>query len=231
MCDEGRLEFGDLNWTRNDGRLFEPHVVGPGGVLVAAPLEDAVREAARILKDAGPDVVAICSPFATCEEGQEFKRVFGFAKTVCFFDPGLVAEDDGILHTADPCPNRRGLTEVAGLAPLTADEILAALPAAQAVFLGGERSTQLLPESLKVAMKDVPSLVIHTRRLENLTYAKVAIPCLSSAEKWGTWVNVDGIRQQVAAALPMPKGVRPDLAVLALLRAEMARTVAEGTAS
>jgi NADH-quinone oxidoreductase subunit G len=228
MCDEGRLEFADLNWSRNDGRIFEPHVVGPAGVLAPAPLEAAIAEAARLLAEAGPDVVAICSPFATCEEGVEFKRAFAFAKTVCFFDPGRVAEDDGILHTDDPCPNRRGLTEVAGLAPLTAGELQDALPAARAVFLGGERSTQLLPDSLKVAMKDVPSVVIHTRRLENLTFAKVAIPCLSSAEKWGTWVNVTGVRQQVAASLPLPKGVRPDLHVLETLRNEMGRTVAGG---
>src|SRR5436190_15976061 len=108
------------------------------GVLAPASADEAFARAGEVLADSG--VVAILSPFATCEEGLEFKRAFAGASVLGFLDPGRKpALADRLLHTDDPCPNRHGLTEVAEIKPLTLEQMVAAVRHARAVFLSGER--------------------------------------------------------------------------------------------
>jgi NADH-quinone oxidoreductase subunit G len=221
MCDEGRLEFADLNWTENDGRIVTPFLAEDGVLAPAAP-DEAFAKAAELL--AGTGVVAILSPFATCEEGQEFKRTFAGAATVGFLDPGRKPGlADPLLHTDDPCPNRRGLTEIAELQPVTIEAMVAAVRHARAVFLSGERLLLTLPELAKAVLQRVPNLVLHTRRLENLTSAVVALPCQSRAEKHGTWVNAQGLRQEILPALTAPGRMPSDRETLKRLQADIAR--------
>ena len=222
LCDQGRLQFDDLNWTANDGRILTP-MLAQDGVLAPASADAAFQRAGELL--AGPGVAAILSPFATCEEGQEFKRTFGSAATCGFFAPARTPElVDGLLHTDDPCPNRRGLTEVAELTPLGVEQLLSAVRTARVVFLSGERLLLTLPDAIKTALQKVQNLVLHTRRLEHQTFAAVALPCQSRAEKHGTWVNGQGLRQEILPALEAPGRMPADRDTLRRLAVEISRT-------
>ena len=124
---------------------------------------------------------------------------------------------DELLHTGDPCPNRRGLTEL-GFAPLAASEI----GSPRTLVLFGERSAELAGSALakpaRVALFDC-----HASALPNVV-ACVGLP--THVEKSGTWINVDGQRGVLGAARQPPPGVRPLTSLVpelaALLRAQPA---------
>jgi len=213
MCDTGRHAFQPVSRGLAPegevfgGRLRGACVRGFQG-LELAEVEDALAVAADLLA-ARPGALLVLSPFATQEEAQAAlalaRRVNATAK---FLSPAPNGLKDDFLHTGDPCPNRRGLTQL-GFEPLEVAKLPDALKSAKAALLAGERVLEIagadalakLPTSVRliafdVAACDAPALDVC-----------VAVP--THVEKHGHWINVDGHVGRLDVALSAPSGVEP----------------------
>jgi len=204
MCDHGRFA-----WERHglEGRLDGARVRGRAGLerTDAAP---ALDEAADALALHGPPVL-IASPWLTVEEGERFvalARLLDAEPRFVSPPPSDLADD--VLHTGDPCPNRRGLTEL-GCAPIEAEEAAAALADAASAVLVGERVVELVGAEAVAALPPTLRLVVLDLVEPESAAVNVALGVPSSMERTGTWVNVDGVRGKLAAVRPAPAGVAP----------------------
>lgn len=203
MCDVGRFAFGHANAA---GRL-EGARVAEGTQMVQTPIEEAlcaVRDALMGSKGA----LIVLSPFCTVEEGSALKELAQRHQAEIFFvSPAPNALKDDLLHTGDPCPNRRGLAEL-GIAGDTSANLAKRLAAAKVAIVAGERVVELLGTT---AVKDLPATVtlyafechpVESRAL------RAEIGVANHVERTGTVVNVDGVRGPLAPAKPAPRGVR-----------------------
>jgi len=203
LCDTGRFAFGQVNArARLDGTRNR----------------ESLAAVAELLSE-DPAALLAASPFCTQEEGAlilELARARGVQ--AYFLSPAPNGLKDELLHTGDPCPNRRGLTEL-GLAPLAPG----AIGSPRTLVLFGERSAALAASALAGATR-VALFDCHAPELPNLA-ACVGLP--THVERSGTWINVDGQRGVLGAARSAPAGVRPLTSLLpelaALLRAQPAR--------
>jgi len=140
MCDHGRFSFPRLNLP---GRLAGALARGARG-LEPIDVADALEEASDLMRVHGAPLV-VASPWLTQEEAAHAKALGG---ELVFVSPPPSGLADELLNTGDPCPNRRGLTDL-GFAALAADEVLARLASAPLAFLVGERVAELVgPEGL-----------------------------------------------------------------------------------
>ena len=212
MCDVGRFGFDDLN---DRDRLVSVVVKDRDGRSRDLGYEGGLEAVAERLREHGPRLLALASPFLTNEEAASFAalaRALGLP--LLFLSPARV-EEDSILRTGDPCPNRRGLIE-SGFEGIESDEVMPRLLASSAAFLAGERILSLLsPEALRKLETGSPPAFLVDRRL--VPWAEACIPARSWAEKSGTFANVDGHRQAIAPSLPPPPGVRPETEVFEAL--------------
>ncbi|MBK7643266.1 MAG: (2Fe-2S)-binding protein [Planctomycetes bacterium] len=202
LCDTGRFAFGPVN--------AKPRLDGSHNRASLAQLCNLLAQ------DAGALIVA--SPFCTQEEGAallEFVRERG-AKAL-FLSPAPNALKDDLLHTGDPCPNRRGLTEL-GFAPLAPSEI----GSPRTLVLVGERSAELAGAALAMAQR----VALFDTQASSAPNVALCIGVATHVEKSGTWINVDGKKGVLGAAKPPPNAVRPLPNLLtelaALLRAQPA---------
>jgi len=203
MCDVGRFAFDHAN---AGGRL-EGARLREGTDLLQVPVEDALcalRDALMPAKSAA----FVLSPFCTVEEG---RAMLGLARRhnaeIAFVAPPPNGLKDDLLHTGDPCPNRRGLTEL-GIAGLTAAELAPRLVQAKVVVVAGERVAELLGAAVLQAIPPAANLFAfecHPFEARSLV-ALIGIP--NHVERTGTIVNVDGVRGPLAAAKPAPRSVR-----------------------
>ncbi len=216
MCDIGRFSFERFN---------DPERLSGGALRDASGLRstDAARalEAAVDALSTHPKPLFVVSPWLTVEEGRLCASLAAELGVAARFvsppDNGLA---DDLLHTGDPCPNRRGLTE-AGLAPADAATLLEELAKAQSALLVGERVDELLgPAALSALPAELRLIAILPRPLEAPS-AQVQIGCPTAAERTGTWINVDGHAGRLAIARPAPRGVGPLTATLADLAARL----------
>ena len=234
MCDRGRFAFEHVSMPpcpegQATGRRLESAALrGFHGLEVADP-EAAYAAASDLLAPNTPRTMVL-SPFVTQEEAQaalELARTL--SAEVCFVSPPPSDLKDDLLHTGDPCPNRKGL-ETLAIAGLDADAVIARLSAAKSALLVGERVQELiglerlakLPASLRLmafdlAAHDYPALDI-----------ALGVPC--HVEKQGHWLNVDGIRRDLAVARSAPGSVRPLERTLERLRLVCAAAAAEARA-
>ena len=202
ICDTGRFAFPALNGKdRLDGSRNRENLAALAELLAGDP-------AAAI----------VASPFCTQEEGAailEFARARG--ATPRFLSPAPNGLKDDLLHTGDPCPNRRGLTEL-GFAPVSAAE----LGSPRTLVLLGERSAELAGPALAAAQR----VALFDCEMQSRPNVAACIGIANHVEKSGTWINVDGQRGVLGAAKPPPAGVRPLQNLLtelaALLRAQPA---------
>ncbi len=203
MCDVGRFAFGHAN---AEGRLEGARVI-EGIAPVQTPIETglcAVRDALMATKGG----LIVVSPFCTVEEGAALQDLARRHQAeIAFVSPAPNALKDDLLHTGDPCPNRRGLTDL-GIVGESPDALVKRISAAKLVVVAGERVVELLGAD---AVKNLPSTVA--------LYAFECHPVQSGAlraeigianhvERMGTIVNVDGVRGPLAAAKPAPRSVR-----------------------
>jgi len=204
MCDTGRFAFERVN---AEDRL--------GGALIrgwtapeAAGVEDTLAAAAEMLR-ARPGAELVLSPFATLEEGQAalaLARALD-AKAVFVSPPQNELKDD-FLHTGDPCPNRRGLTEM-GIEGEEAEAILERLAAAPGAVLVGERVVELLGAEALAALPGSLRLLVFDTRAPEAPTAGICIGVPTHVEKSGHWLNLDGHRRLLTRAKAPPEGVRP----------------------
>ncbi|MCS6853073.1 MAG: 2Fe-2S iron-sulfur cluster-binding protein [Gemmataceae bacterium] len=236
MCDEGRFGYHYINarerWTR-------PLARGPSGLSPAdwpsllATLRRELRAAAQRRSWA---VVAMLSPFLTCEEAFLLAKYFkGLSEQVrLVLGPvPIVGEDDTypkdargrpvqpvkFTIRAEKCPNRRGVEEVLrhfqgevvtfDVALRRADE-----GQVEVMYLAAGYPPRphgwITPEQGAVLAK-VPRLIVHD--LWDSPAAQAAtwfLPAASVAEKEGTFVNHAGLAQAVRRAIRPPGECRAD---------------------
>lgn len=216
MCDTGRFAFDHVNAP---DRLAGAVVRGPTG-LEPASIEDALASLGNMLT-LHPGAVLVVSPFATVEEGEGLLRMVrarGLTSAPRFVSPAPNTLKDDLLHTGDPCPNRRGLTDL-GIAAVDRAELARELAGATAAVLVGERVAELvgfdvlraLPASLRLVVLDCHAL--------DVPATDVCIGVPTWVERTGTYVNVDGVRGPISAVKPPPNGVRTLVTLLQALPA------------
>jgi NADH-quinone oxidoreductase subunit G len=231
MCDKGRFAFEHVNLPAcpegqvSGGRLAGAALRGYHG-LEAVGLEEALGAAADMLA-ANATRLVVLSPFATQEEAEaalQLARTLGAA--TCFVSPPDDGLADELLHTGDPCPNRKGL-EALGVEGLAPEALLERLGAVEAAVLVGERAQELigleglggLPSGLRLIAFDLQA---HAYPALDLA---VGVPL--HVEKQGHWLNVDGLRRELAVARSAPPGVEPLVRNLERLAALVGRAPAE----
>jgi NADH-quinone oxidoreductase subunit G len=203
MCDTGRFAFGPVN--RAD--RAPAAAVRNAQALENASVDEAVAMVADILA-IHPKAELIASPFLTVEEGlalAALAKARGWTPRFLSPPPNDLADD--LLHTGDPCPNRRGLTEL-GFTPIEPAAALEALLATESALLVGDRIADLvgvealasLPTSLRLVVLDAYAL--------DVPALDVLLGLPTHVERTGTWVNVDGFRGPISAAKAPPAGVR-----------------------
>ncbi len=203
MCDVGRFAVEHAN---ADGRLEGARVL-EGVQMLQSPIEDGlcvVRDALMASKGA----LLVLSPFCTVEEGRALQELAKRHQAdIAFVSPAPNALKDDLLHTGDPCPNRRGLTDL-GIVGDSPANLLKRLAASKVAVIAGERVVELLGTS---GVKDLPSTLAlfafecHPVESKSL---RAEIGIANHVERIGTIVNVNGERGPLAAAKPAPRSVR-----------------------
>ena len=203
MCDTGRFAFDRFNAP---GRLEGAALRDPRG-LVATPVPEALDAVADALA-VHPQPVIVASPWLTVEEGAELVALADkLGVRARFVSPPTSDLADDLLHTGDPCPNRRGLKDL-GLVGAPAEELLGDLAQAASAILVGERIDELLGAEALAELSTAVRLVAFTPHPLHSPACVACIGVPTAAERTGTWVNVDGHRGRLSAARPMPPGVR-----------------------
>ena len=202
MCDTGRFAWEHANAP---DRLEGAAVRGARG-FEQVDTHDALESASDILR-IYPDPLIVASPFLTQEEGAELLRVAtALGRKARFVSPPANDLADDLLHTGDPCPNRRGLTEL-GFEAATAAEILALADERPSMLLVGERVVELIGASELAELPASKRCIVLDCHLDELAMTDVGIGVPNHAEREGTWINIDGKSGAIAAAKPAPPGV------------------------
>ncbi len=223
MCDTGRFALDGANPTNRVPAL----VRGYSG-LEAADSDDAVAMA-RAAHAAVDKHVLIASPWVTVEEGEGLKALASSLNTeALFLSPAANDLKDDLLHTGDPCPNRRGLEEL-GFVGKSAEEAMELLAQAESATLFGERIAELIGlDNLKSLPSTVRTFVFDGSSGAGLLEApalQAVVGIANWVERPGTWVNIDGERGKISAARTAPSGIRQPSSVIAdlLHTSEVAR--------
>ncbi len=205
MCDTGRFALDRANLP---ARLPAATLRGQSG-LEEADVEDAVDVLADMVGAHRASAVVLVSPFATQEEAAAVQRLAAeLGAAPAFVSPPPNDLKDDVLHTGDPCPNRRGLTGL-GFEALTAEDALARLADAELAVLAGERVVELVGAEGLAAVRASLRLVVLDAVPVDVPALDVALGVPTHVEKSGTWVNVDGVRRRLSLAVPPPVGVAP----------------------
>ena len=211
MCDTGRFSFKHLN----DAERLTGGLIASGLDLVGATVGEAIAHAGATLGSTKPAVVA--SPFLTQEEATALLELCsGLGVKPTFVSPESNGLADDLLHTGDPCPNRRGL-ESLGFQAISAKDAAAAVTKAGAGLLCGERILkQLAGHNLGTAK--LVTLDTHPCLAAGVE-ASVGVPFY--VEKAGTWINVDGHTGRLTIARVAPSGVQSLTRTLGELQAAL----------
>lgn len=208
MCDTGRFAIEPLEVPN---RLIAARMPSASRGWDQIPVEDALEVAADILVG-NTQPLFILSPWVTMEEGQQLLALGETLNArMAFVSCEQNGLKDDLLHTGDPGPNRRGLTEL-GFAALTPEEILLAVPDHGTVLCVGERVADLLgqdkfnslPSATRVILLDCS---LPSPSAEGKSPIDLAIGVPNCVERVGHWINIDGIKRHILQARPAPQGV------------------------
>lgn len=214
ICDLGRAGRRDID----EGRLTAvTDRAAPGRTV---PWTKAVADlAAHIRAIPGAErrarIAVVLNSVMTCEELALARRIFTESlglDGVFVADPPS-GSGDGFLLTAERVPNARGVLE-AGFAPRLPDpEALARSTGVLIVF--GPHLAGNFPRTAAPALSSIAVKYLFTSRAvpEELP-ADVAVPVAVTAERSGTYINVDGLRQTFRQAVAPPPGVPSEREVL-----------------
>jgi NADH-quinone oxidoreductase subunit G len=229
IADEERYNF---QWLSDERRLRNARCDG----REAPPLQ-AAREAARRLKAAVRGEVAaavIVSTFATNEELFLVRRLMdalGIRSAGLLSRPAAAPVSfPGFLIEGDKNPNRRGVDLILGpqcteaaaegiLRDAAAGRLSALLVMNGIPYAGTIPWTP--PAELAAAAKAVKFMaIIDVASSGAGDAAHISIPGAAYSEKWGTWVNKDGLVQRVDRAANPPGGA-DEAALLQAMLAEL----------
>jgi NADH-quinone oxidoreductase subunit G len=219
MCDHGREQY---RWMNRGDRIEAP-LIQRGSELAAATWDHALAEAARVLKGATGEAVALVSPRASTEALFLLRRLLErFALTAAFRVARVPGEAPlpgvpGLALRSERAPNAMGATLLGYREAFEA--ALEALPgAAVAVVLEDE-----LDGVPAEALAEVGHLIYLGTRLPEAARAaraaRVVLPVTNVAEEDGTFVNRDRRVQRYFQAKPAPGMARPAWWVLGELLA------------
>jgi NADH-quinone oxidoreductase subunit G len=206
MTDSGRGLFKEIE---SDERLTNYTVDG-----VHKTPDEAAAAAANLLK-AG-DVALVASAHSSVEE-QYFYRQIATATGAKVFIVSHVGEADGILLSEDRSPNLRGailngLTDAVPGCDLSGLARAIESGSVKRLIVAGEDITQLGVSAELLKQVEIVYFGSHANRISQV--AKVVCPSLSVFEKEGSFVNISFRLQKFASAVPGPRGILPDVAVL-----------------
>jgi len=236
MCDEGRFDYPYINSRQ---RLAQPLARHEGGVTLTSweqVLPALRRELAAALAQDATAVMAVLSPFLTCEEAyllaKFMKGMSGQVRLALGRVPIVGADDtypkdrrgrpvQPVKFTirAEKCPNRRGVEEVLRHYQgevIGYDEVLRAAGAGElrALYLtaGYTPGAGLwVSEAEAELLKRVPLLVVQDLfQTPASQVARYVVPASSFAEKDGTFVNHAGLAQALHWAIRPGRQGRTD---------------------
>ena len=204
MCDIGRFAFGHTQVpVAPEGQVLGGRIDGAAlrGYSGLEPCEtkDAVRAAVDTLQ-ARAKRALVLSPFCTQEEARAAQALaVRLAASVVFASPPPQGEPDGFLYTADPCPNRRGLTDL-GIAACPVAELGAWLAPFDVALLVGERVLELIGDDAAKAWPLNLRVIALDAVARDWPALEIAIGVPLTVEKQGTWINVSGIAHSLSIA-------------------------------
>ncbi len=208
ICDLGRDGRHDID----DGRHVA--VLKKAASVQGLSWQQALEDVAGAIRSVpGPQraakIAVVLNGRMTCEELALAKGLFitGLGSGKVFFADRKPGQADGLLLTAERVPNGRGAVE-AGLEPRFADLDEIATSGVLLVF-GSALAGHFEKQEIVRTLAAVPSKYLfaaHTGPLDRLV--DIVFPVAVPAEKSGTYVNIDGIRQSFARAVsPCPEVV------------------------
>lgn len=194
MCDDGRLSYDDYNLQN---RVRGARLAGESAFLdvIGPKLDELVGD--------GSGVAVLGSTKSTCEDLFALRQ-WAEARGVSQFWHGAASwEPDAFLKQADATPNTAGAQQL-GYEPVPTEA-----PTLRGLIVSGDVE---VPPAL---LAELDWLVMQSVTESSLTTdaAIVVLPARSPVEKRGTWVNVDGLAQDVRPALDPGEGVPEDWAV------------------
>jgi NADH-quinone oxidoreductase subunit G len=236
MCDDGRLGYHYINSIER----FTRPMARRNGKLMPVPWNEIVTEIRGAFQKAvaskPEQVVAVLSPFLTCEEAYLLARLFkGLSpKTRLAIGPvPVVGEDDtypkdrrgrpmpAVKFTirAEKCPNRKGVEAVLKhfqeeVIPF--DNVLHAATSGvvQALYLAAgypKREGGWITQAQADLLSKVPLLVCHDLLPSPVSaFAPYVLPGAAFAEKDGTFVNHAGLAQEIHWGVNATGEARPD---------------------
>ena len=192
MPDAARLVYKTYNEDR-----------ASGPALGGAPTtwEAAAREAARLLQEAGSNILFLGSPYATVEDNYLLVRLAELvgAETPRFIDHRGQWDGDDWLVSTDPAPNTAGCERL-GMQPV--DPALLASQVASADLVYVLQDDPVAAGVLRADDLSGTPVVLHPTHTTNetLPHATVSLPITMSVETIGTYVNEDGRAQLLRPA-------------------------------
>lgn len=231
MCDEGRYGF---KYVRDEKRITAPSLrrgserTTPEWDSVPAILRYRFSEHVRQAGDEG--VVAMLSPFMTCEEAWllvRFVRELAPSATLVLGPVPMQGEDQHFPVGSDAasakftileerCPNRRGIEALlasAGGRTVSFDAFVKGCAGGDfsAAWIVGGYPTPWVEKDLAKAVDKMELLVVQDLCENDLTAkATMVLPACAWVEREGSFVNAGGLAQSFDRAIQPPDGARQD---------------------
>jgi NADH-quinone oxidoreductase subunit G len=218
ICDLGRAGRSDVDATRRT-RVARREAAGKEITWqsAAAELAERIREIPG--PGRGERMAVVLTSFMTCEELLLARRLFveGLGVGRVFFADPPRGTSDGFLLTAERTPNLRGAQE-AGFSPRPPDLEGLKKPADVLIVFGHHLTGVLSEEALAGALGNAGTKVLLSAKTGPLDRLfDVVIPIAVPAEKAGTFINVDGIRQSFGRGVDPLPGVPAESDILVLM--------------
>jgi len=206
MPDSGRRLYKQVE---SENRLLSCKIGG-----AEANFGDAIAKAASLL---GSEKLAIVGSAHSSVEEQFTLALLAKARGAPVYVPAHLGEGDGMLISADRCPNTRGAL-VTGLISALPKPKLSELESAissgkiDALLVVREDITQAGIDAAKLA--GIRIIYIGTHSNATSQAAQVVIPAPTVFERAGTFINQNFRIQKFNACVPAPAGMRAELKVI-----------------